>query len=128
MIFAVAVGMAIGAHNFRVALAGVGVVGAGGLRDARPGGDGRTDALSVQVRLGLGLDPTTLLGPTLDTFARTRRVMEVTTSRQGAAIDVSYCAALKDDQSLHALIAALNRLDGVQSASVQRVNGGSEEP
>jgi hypothetical protein len=82
----------------------------------------------IYVRIGLGLDPATLLGPTLDAFARTHRVMEVTTTRQGAAIDVSYRAALKDDRSLHALIAALNRLEGVQSASVQRVNGGSEEP
>ena len=82
----------------------------------------------VQVRLGLGLDPARLLGPTLDTFTRAHRVIEVMTSRQGAAIDVSYRTALKDDQSPHALITALNRLEGVQSASVQRVNGESEEP
>ena len=53
--------------------------------------------------------------------------MEVTTSRQGAAIDISYRVALTDDAALHVLITALNDLDGVQSASVQRVNGNSEE-
>ena len=127
VIFAVAVGMAIGAHNFRVALAGVGVVA---LAAFVMRGHAVTDEqlhYRVQVRLGLGHDPTTRLGPTLDTFTRTRRVMEVTTSRQGAAIDVSYRVALSDDAALHALITALNGLDGVQSASVQRVNGNCEE-
>jgi len=128
VIFAVAVGMAIGAHHFWVALAGVSVVTlAAFVMRGRAVSDEQLP-FRIQVRVGLGRDPTTLLGPTLDTFARTHRVMEVMTSRQGAAIDVSYRTALKDDQSLHALIAALNRLEGVQSASVQRVNGGSEEP
>jgi uncharacterized membrane protein YhiD involved in acid resistance len=128
VIFAVAIGMAIGAHNLWVALIGVSVVA---LAAFVMRGRAMTDEqmpFRIQVRLGLGHDPASLLGSTLDTFTRAHRVMEVMTSRQGAAIDVSYRTALKDDQSLHALITALNRLEGVQSASVQRVNGGSEEP
>jgi hypothetical protein len=128
VIFAVAIGMAIGADNLWVALAGVGVVA---LAAFVMRGRAVTDEqmpFRIHVRLGLGHDPATLLGLTLDTFTRMYRVTEVTTSRQGAAIDVSYRTVLKDDQSLHALITALNHLEGVQSASVQRVNGGNGEP
>jgi hypothetical protein len=127
VIFAVAIGMAIGAHNLWVALAGVGVVTLAAF--VMRGGTVTDEQLPylVQVRLGLGHDPTTRIGPTLDTFTRTCRVMEVTTSRQGAAIDILYRIALKDDAAMHVLITTLNHLDGVQSASVQRVSGSKKE-
>jgi hypothetical protein len=46
--------------------------------------------------------------------------MSVGTGKQGIALDVTYQARLRPSGSAHGLVMSLNRIDGVQSASVQR--------
>ena len=129
VIFAVAVGMAVGASNLWVAVGGIVVVALGAVlmkpresaavsAGALPGG---SDAFTLHVRVGLGHDVDTLLGGTLDAHAGPRRLMSMETARQGMAIDVGYQLALRRDASAEALIRELNRLDGVQSVTLQRV-------
>jgi len=72
------------------------------------------------VRIALGQDADALLGVTLDQFLASRRLVSVTTARQGMSIDASYRAALSGDNHATALVNALNKLDGVQGVELQR--------
>ena len=70
--------------------------------------------------MALGQDADALLGPTLDQFVAARRLVSVTTARQGMSIDASYHAALRGDNHASALVNALNKLEGVQGVELQR--------
>jgi uncharacterized membrane protein YhiD involved in acid resistance len=128
VIFAVAVGMAVGANHPWVAVSGLGVVSLAAflMRRNAPSPLMQSEDLPfvLQVRVGLGHDVNTLVGPALDTFLDKRQLESVATARQGMAIDVSYRAALRVEESAGELVTALNRIEGVQSVTLQRV--GSE--
>jgi hypothetical protein len=128
VIFAVGVGMAVGAGSHWVAIGGIMVVAfaaflmkqpAPAEPSAHPGGG---DPFELQVRLGIGHDPQVVVGPILDEHVRERRLMSIATARQGLAVDATYRTALRTDQSADALLRALNRLDGVQSVALQRIS------
>ena len=129
VIFSVAVGMAVGASNLWVALAGIGVVAiaAFAMKGQAPspaeGSGPEQPPFQLQVRVGLGHDVNKLLGPTLDRYLRVRRVVAIATVKQGAATEISYSTALHQDESAHELVTTLNRLEGVQSVTLQRVRG-----
>jgi uncharacterized membrane protein YhiD involved in acid resistance len=124
VICSVAVGMAIGASHLWVAAAGLAVVAiaAFAMRATPQAVMYLPEDLPymLQVRLGLGHDANALLNPTLDTFFSRRQLNSVATARQGLAIEMSYRGALRAEEAAGELIAALNRLDGVQSATLQR--------
>jgi uncharacterized membrane protein YhiD involved in acid resistance len=123
VICSVAVGMAVGASHPWVAVTGLGVVAiaAFAMRGAPPAMMLPEDLPFVlQVRLGLGHDANALLNPTLDAFSSQKRLDAGGTARQGLAIEVSYRVALRAEETAGELVAALNRLDGVQSATLQR--------
>jgi uncharacterized membrane protein YhiD involved in acid resistance len=125
VIFAVAIGMAMGANHPSVALCGLTVVGVTALMLRR-----RTAALpapaddrlpfALHMRMAIGQDADALLGSTLDQFVSARRLVSVTTARQGLSLDASYHASLRADAHASALVNALNRLDGVQNVELQR--------
>ena len=125
VIFAVVVGMAMGAGNIVVGVLGLAVVGVAawimrqrGRTRMRPAAD---LPFELTVRLALGGDPEAILGATLAQHRVSRRLALVATARQGLAMEVSYRAALGDESSAPALVTALNRLDGVQGVTLQRV-------
>ncbi len=126
VIFAVAVGMAVGASNLTLALGGIGIVGiAAFLMRAR---SPLTAPMAPEdlpfeltVRLRLGADAEALLSGALDRFRVSRRLMVIATARQGLAVDVAYRAALGNESDANDLVNALNRVDGVQSVTLQRV-------
>jgi len=122
VIFAVAVGMAVGAHNFWVAIGGIGVVSLAAFAMRRVPASDVTLPFTLQVRIGLGHDVNTLINPTLDTFLRNHHITHVATTRQGLATDVSYRTTLRRDDQAYALVTALNRIEGVQSAELQRIS------
>ena len=130
VIFAVAVGMAVGANHPSVALCGLVVVGVAALTMKFRNG---TSMLPVSgegtflltVRLTLGLDPETVLGEPLKRWISSRRLVSVETARQGLSIDVAYNAVIRDEHSAGELVTALNRLEGVQSVTLRRT--GSED-
>jgi len=129
VIFAVAVGMAVGSNHPWVAVSGLAIVSLAAIlmrRNAPPPIFFSEELPFVlQVRLALGHDANAVLKPTLDAFVARHRLESVATARQGLAIDVSYRAALRAETAAGELVAALNRLDGVQSVTFQRVE--SEE-
>jgi uncharacterized protein DUF4956 len=122
VIFAVAIGMAAGTGQPRMALSGLVVVTLTAIvMRSRPA---RTpDALAwfqLSVRVGLGHDAETLIGGTLDKFVTERRVMSMSTARQGMSIDITYETRLRKDSVPDELVKALNRIEGIQSVELQR--------
>lgn len=131
VIFAVAIGMAMGANHPLVAVCGLVVVGAAAVMLKTRGTmvtvpvDGQFPFV-LHVRLAIGLDADALLASTLDQFASARRLVSVATARQGLSIDATYKTALRADGDASALVNALNRLEGVQNVELQRAEPTAE--
>jgi hypothetical protein len=124
VIFAVAVGMAVGAGNLWVAVAGIAVVAVAAVIMMKRGwSEGEAGPLPflLQVRLGVGQDADALLTATLDQHTSRRRMMSLATARQGTSMDVAYRADLREDQSAGALVKGINRLEGVQAVTLTRI-------
>ncbi len=127
VIFAVAVGMAVGASSLWVALAGIVVVGvAAAVMRSKSVGE-MLLAHRLDVRVTIGQEPEQVLGPTLDACLSARQLVGAATARQGAALQVTYRVVLKPPHTAAELVTALNRLEGVQSVDMQRLEGGQEE-
>ena len=121
VIFAVAVGMAVGAGYMSVALAGTAVVALAAAAMKRPAArEVETLPFRLIVRLGLGFDTNRTVVPTLDTYVRARSLVGVSTVKQGAAIEYSYQLAPLEDAQAQELVSTLNRLDGVQGVTLER--------
>ena len=124
VIFAVAVGMAVGANDPWVALIGLVVIGIAAVlmkKGRGPLSGAENDMPFVlHVRVGLGHDVQALLGGAFDRHLSHRELLSMATAKQGMAIEVSYRAALKSERSPEVIIAELNRIEGVQSVALQR--------
>ena len=124
VIFSVAVGMAVGAGHPGLALSGLGVIAFAAfvMRKGVVAASVRHDPFLLNVRLALGHDPATLLAPVFDAHL-VARLWSIGTAKQGLAIELSYRAALRNEESAAELVNALNRVDGVQSVSLERMDG-----
>jgi uncharacterized membrane protein YhiD involved in acid resistance len=122
VIFAVVVGMAVGARYPWVALIGIVVVAlAAVVMMRRASFQASTQpAYLLNLRVGIGHDLEQLFGPLLDQHLAARELQSIATARQGAALDVAYYARLRQDGSTTDLVTALNRLEGVQSVQLER--------
>jgi hypothetical protein len=122
VIFAVVVGMAVGANDLWVGVIGIGVVGFSAyLMMARARVfSAAQPAYLLSLRVGLGLDLDELLGRTLDSYLQERELMSVATAKQGVLLDVTYETRLRPTGSADELVKALNRIEGVQSVRFQR--------
>jgi len=127
VIFAVVVGMAVGAGAPWVAVIGLAVVAvAAVLMMPRPGRPAATPAalglrptFSLQLRGGLAQDVQAQAAPVLDAHVADRRLIAVCTAKQGLSIDVTYDVRLRENGSPEALVRELNRLDGIQSVELR---------
>lgn len=121
VIFAVVVGMAAGAGYGLLAAVGIPVVAAAALVMARF--DRRRELpgkpVTLSVRVGLGHDPTALLGPVFAKHLDDVKLTATATGRQGVALDVTYAARLRDPAAAVALVTELNRVEGVQSVELR---------
>ena len=72
------------------------------------------------MRVGLGHDVETLLAPALSAHVRSRQLVSMSTAKQGMAIEATYRTELQNEQSAGELVKALNRIEGVQSVSINR--------
>jgi hypothetical protein len=123
VIFAVVVGMAVGARNPWVGVIGLGVVGLAAFAlMARPTAVNLAPAGSflLSLRVGIGHDVEKLLGTTLDAHLEDRELITIATSRQGVSLDLTYRARLRSTGSPPELVVALNRIEGVQSVQLER--------
>lgn len=123
VIFAVVVGMAIGAADPWVALLGIVVIGtvaftlrrrAGSSPDAQP-----AFHLTIRLPVGFQMDP---LLKVVEPFVQGLDLLSVSTAKQGVSMDYSYETRLQPHTSPEELVKALNRVEGVQSVEFQRRN------
>lgn len=124
VIFAVAVGMAVGAGHPGLAASGLAVIAFAAfvMRRGAVAAPVRHDPFLLNVRLALGHDPAALLAPAFDAHLMARHLVSIGTAKQGLAIELSYRAALRNEETAAELVNALNRVDGVQSVSLQRLD------
>jgi hypothetical protein len=121
VIFAVVVGMAVGANDPWVAVIGLGIVGlvAFFLRSKGSTDEGPLP-YTVRARVALGSDVDSLLRESLAEHLARYRVRSIETAKSGMLIEVTYDAEFRGSGSAERLVKALNRLDGVQSVQVDR--------
>lgn len=124
VIFAVVVGMALGAGDIWVALLGLAVVAIGAFLMSRRS---KTEPLTsanythlLHVRVGLGHDVDALVASAAEPGVVDSHLLSVSTAKQGMSVDATYEVRLSPAISPADLVAALNRLDGVQSVELQR--------
>jgi uncharacterized membrane protein YhiD involved in acid resistance len=121
VIFAVVVGMAVGAGIVNVYLIGVPVVAvtstclsmiSRGL--AAPNADRR-----LEIRVEGRIDSDTLLAHIFQQQLLTQRLVSVSTAKQGAAIDLIYSVRLVQPDAALQFVRALAQLEGVQSVELK---------
>ena len=121
VIFAVAVGMAIGAGYGLLAFMGMPAILFASLimryavHDTAANGTRGT----LTVRIGLGLDPELLIGGVLSHYLSEQRLVGSSTAKQGAAIELNYQVRLRPARNPFALVADLNRIEGVQGVELR---------
>jgi hypothetical protein len=120
VIFAVVVGMAVGARNLWVAVIGLVVVGVAafvlGLREkASHGGH-----YQLSLRVAIGVDVEQLLGKILDANLTERELLAVETARQGISLDVDFAVKLRPECTVQGLVRALSQIEGVQDVELER--------
>ena len=79
------------------------------------------------MRVGIGHDTRSLLGPVLDQHIPARTVVSLSSVRQGTAIEVTYRASVGNDATGESLVLALNRLDGVQGVTLTRLTPADDD-
>jgi uncharacterized membrane protein YhiD involved in acid resistance len=121
VIFAVAVGMASGAGLVGAAVLGTaaGAVTAILVRPAPPAAGSSNGVWVLNVRLGLGQTQEAADAVLQKSFAECQ-VSAVATARQGAAVEITYRGRLRPETNPAALVAELNRVEGVQQVEMRR--------
>jgi hypothetical protein len=124
VICSVALGMALGQGSYMIASIALAVVAAAAflMRPRRAVSEDSTLPYTLDVRLALGEDAAVVLGPTLDRYFERCRVATIATGRQGLSIDLSYRGSFRKDVDAAGLVPALNRVEGVQSVSLNRLD------
>lgn len=120
VIFAVAVGMAIGAGHAILAVLAIPAVGTAALLMSLFDQPATGTMVSVTLRLALGIDPDATLGPILSKYLDERRLKSTGTAKQGASLEVSYVGRLRSLTTAVALVTDLNKIEGVQSVELRQ--------
>jgi hypothetical protein len=121
VIFAVVVGMAVGAQDLWVAGIGLVIVGLAAWFLCRVPPTASPDAAwLLNVRLNVGLDPETALSSAIDRHVARRELVSAETARQGIALDVIFDVGLRPAARPDTLVQELNRIDGVQGVRLKR--------
>jgi uncharacterized membrane protein YhiD involved in acid resistance len=123
VIFAVAVGMAIGAGFLTIPLVGIPFVAVAAFL-FRPRAVAAQPApldFTLKVRIGTGRSPETLLEESFAKHLEQSRLTATATVRQGAALDLTYAVRLRREDTALALVTELNSLEGIQEVELRRL-------
>ncbi|MCL6504191.1 MAG: DUF4956 domain-containing protein [Pirellulales bacterium] len=122
VIFAVVVGMAVGANHLLVAFVGLAVVGTAAIlvQPRRQAAAWSEADARLTVRLAAGLRPEDVLSPVFDRYLTRHELTSGSTGRQGAALDFTYRVRLRAGVSATELVEELNRREGIQSVELNR--------
>jgi hypothetical protein len=120
VIFSVTLGMALGAGFFLLACIAYPLLTVATLILAFVTRQKRHHRLvTLKVRLPLGLDANVLLQPVLSQFDTKATLSELETGNKGASMDYAFLVCLKQADDAAKLLAAVNKLEGVQSAEIK---------
>lgn len=120
VIFAVVVGMAIGAGNLQVCLVGVPLVSLAALGLSFLSAPNRGKLVKhLEVRVTAGRDPESLLSGVLGQHTQHWILVSLASARQGAAIDAVYQVRLKQTADMLPLVKAVHALEGVQQVELK---------
>lgn len=117
VIFAVAVGMAVGAGYLKVALVSMPVVTVAAFL-FRPGRPMPPRDHTLMVRTDPGFSDDGSITRVLDTHVSAQSLTGITTARQGALVDRTYAITLKPETATTPLVLALHALPGVQGVEM----------
>lgn len=122
VIFAVAVGLAVGAGSLAIPLVGIPFVAVSAFLFRRRDEDiaPPANAFTLKLRVGIGHSPDDLLRGLFAKHLEGADLLSVATARQGAAFDLSYAVRLRNAEGALALIAELNGLESVQDVELRR--------
>ena len=122
VIFAVVVGMAVGARDYWVSSLGILVIGAAAfiISSRSKSAPDAPAVYCLKLRFGIGQDLNKLAGSTLDAHLEGRELMSIATVQQGISLEATYETRLKPDGAPEDLVKALNRIEGVQNVQFQR--------
>lgn len=120
VIFAVVVGMAIGAGNVRICLIGVPIVSLAALGLSMLGTVVTPVLMKrLEIRMNAGRDPEALLSTILNEQGQSWKLVSVASARQGAALDLNYRVQLKQSSGMLSLVKAIHALEGVQNVELK---------
>jgi hypothetical protein len=123
VIFAVVVGMAVGASNPWVAVIGILVVAvAAVVLRAAMGPEEAPMPYLVEVRLEADRDPRSVLTEALNRHIPERRVVSMSSAKQGEAFDVTYRTKRLGEDAAAALVKGVTAVDGVMSDEIKPAN------
>jgi len=120
VIFAVIVGMAVGADYVAVALAGLVVAGCAAFV-MRPRTSAGGIIWTLLVRLGVGSAPDDKMMAIFRQHLEEFSLLATSTGRQGAALDLTYSVRFRSAATPTALVGELNQLEGIHHVELRRV-------
>jgi uncharacterized membrane protein YhiD involved in acid resistance len=122
VIFAVLVGMAVGADHLVVALVSIVVIGVAtfAVHPRRTVNHWSDADSSLSVRVGVGRNPDTILQGAFGKHLERYELLGGATGRQGAALDLTYKVRLRTGSTPAEFIDELNRVEGVQNVELRR--------
>jgi hypothetical protein len=121
VIFAVVLGMAVGAGDVVLAAVAIPAVAFSALILARIEHRRTPDQVeaTLKVRLALGQDPAVVIGPALARLAPAARPVATETAKQGGQLELTYRFPLPDPATAAALVNELSRVEGVQGVELR---------
>lgn len=126
VIFAVVVGMAVGANDYWVAGLGMAIIGFGAFllrrSSSQSGGEIGMEESTLSLRVGAAVDPGAIEKSLLAEHLATCKLLSMESAKQGLCFDLRYRVTFKPTSSASSLAKALNRTEGVQSIRLQEVD------
>jgi len=121
VIFAVVIGMAIGAADLWIAVVGLIIIAVAALLIPLRGGALAGPVLyELRLRVALGRDPDSVAAELLGQYLASRALLALGTSRPGVSLDYSYEVQLKPGASAQALVQSLSMIEGLQDVRIAR--------
>jgi hypothetical protein len=122
VIFAVVVGMSIGAADLWVATIGLAIIAFAALLlpISGPARIAPADVYVLRLRVALGRSPEAVAAAVLDEYLSARTLIAMSTSRPGVALDYTYEARLRSGHLAQELMQALSMVEGLQDVRIER--------
>jgi hypothetical protein len=127
VIFAVVVGMAVGASDPWVAVVGISVVSLAAFLTMHrsSAASAAADApFRLELRVATGYDLNGPLAAELDRYLVDRKLISVGTAKQGMSLGVAYSVRFRKGKSPEELVKSLNRIEGVQNVELSLRDAG----